>query len=88
MHQASRTQADVGANAQPRLPGFHDLNDSPVVVAPHFMKDMDKKDYSARQRHHRPSSRTDLGLSQVSRKYGCMMKAGEFVKRRLSRNAV
>lgn len=75
MRQASRRQANAGAMAQPRLPGFCELNSRPVVSAPQFMKDMDKKDDNTRQRRHRPSSGTDLGLSQVSVRYKCTMKA-------------
>lgn len=84
MHQASRRQANADANTQPpRLPGFSELNGRPVVSAPQFMKDMDKRDDNARQHRCRPSSGTiDPGLSQASRMYMCMMKISDPVSGR------
>lgn len=77
MHQASRRQANAGANTQPRLPGFRELNGRPIVSTPQFMKDMDMKDDNARRR---PSSGTDRGLSQASRKYRYRYKLANPVK--------
>ena len=53
VHQASRKPASSDKNLEPRLPGFGGLDD--------------EKDENARQRRRRPSSGTDLGLSQARR---------------------